>query len=241
MGGGWFKIRAPLVQEFILEFFSTCRIGLHNAEEMAVDEFGPYWLRSERVIPNKGGLSDYWVEISSSRDFLRGAPSYTYIRIRFGGCATGMMRGGRAVPGYMEDILLGFLLITLVWDDRYDWALGCPGPRGRQADLAPVQAPQPPLPPPAVGRPMPQRLGRLKEEMQGLQHDVRSLCGLVERSMTDRGRFSTWMISCMTQLMDASGQTYQAFDGAIRGSSPAVFEKRTRKRTKDAITSTSPQ
>ncbi|GJX39019.1 hypothetical protein Tco_0252322 [Tanacetum coccineum] len=34
----------------------------------------------ERLIPDKGDLSDYWVEISSDRDFLRGAPSYTYIR-----------------------------------------------------------------------------------------------------------------------------------------------------------------
>ncbi|GJZ60556.1 hypothetical protein Tco_0616372 [Tanacetum coccineum] len=39
-----FRIRAPLVPEFILEFFSTCRIG------------------------------------DAMRDFLRGAPSYTYIR-----------------------------------------------------------------------------------------------------------------------------------------------------------------
>ncbi|GJY33660.1 retrotransposon protein, putative, ty1-copia subclass [Tanacetum coccineum] len=77
-----FGIRAPLVQEFILEFFSTCRIvlGLHTAKEMAEDEFGAYWLGSERVIPDKGDLSDYWVEISSGKDFLRGAPSYTYIR-----------------------------------------------------------------------------------------------------------------------------------------------------------------
>ncbi|GKE00140.1 hypothetical protein Tco_1388123, partial [Tanacetum coccineum] len=83
-----FGIRAPLVQEFILKFFSTCRIrdemgldvagtlcfqmggarrsmtwsqfilalGLHTAEEMAEDRFSAYW------------------------DFLRGAPSYTYIR-----------------------------------------------------------------------------------------------------------------------------------------------------------------
>ncbi|GJV00510.1 hypothetical protein Tco_1329780 [Tanacetum coccineum] len=37
---------------------------------------------------------------------------------------------------------------------------------GDQAVLAPVQAPQqPPPPPPAVGRTMPQRLGRLKEEV----------------------------------------------------------------------------
>ncbi|GJY68451.1 hypothetical protein Tco_0471433, partial [Tanacetum coccineum] len=110
--GRQFGIRAPLVQEFILEFFSTCRIGdemgldvahtlffqlggvrcsmtwrqfilalgLHTAEEMAEDGFGAYWLGSERLIPDKGDLSDYSVEISSGRDFLRGAPSYTYIR-----------------------------------------------------------------------------------------------------------------------------------------------------------------
>ncbi|GKC28151.1 hypothetical protein Tco_1035445, partial [Tanacetum coccineum] len=75
-----FGIRAPLVQEFILEFFSTCKIrdemgldvaGLHTTKEMAEDGSGAYWLGSERVIPNKGDLSDYWVEISSVRDFLR--------------------------------------------------------------------------------------------------------------------------------------------------------------------------
>ncbi|GJU49810.1 hypothetical protein Tco_1219365 [Tanacetum coccineum] len=78
-----FEIRAPLVQEFILAFFSTCKIdtlGLHTAKEMVEDGFGAYWLGSERVIPDKGDLKDYWVEISSDRDFLRGAPSYTYIR-----------------------------------------------------------------------------------------------------------------------------------------------------------------
>ncbi|GKE77465.1 hypothetical protein Tco_1543585, partial [Tanacetum coccineum] len=71
---------------------------------------------------------------------------------------------------------------------------------------------------------MPQRLGRLEEEMQGLRQDVRSLWGLVERSLTDQGRFSTWMVSCMTQLIEASGRTYQAFDGTFRGSYLEVFE-----------------
>ncbi|GJU49809.1 hypothetical protein Tco_1219364 [Tanacetum coccineum] len=74
--------------------------------------------------------------------------------------------------------------------------------------------------------------------MHGLRQDVRSLCGLVERSMTDQGRFSTWMISCMTQLMDASGQTYQVFDGTFWGSSPS---RRTKRRTDDASTSTAQQ
>ncbi|GJU61689.1 hypothetical protein Tco_1243524 [Tanacetum coccineum] len=77
-----FEIRAPLVHEFILKFLSTCRIalGLHTAEEMAEYKFEAYWLGSERVIPDKGGLSDYWIEISSDRDFLRVVPSYTYIK-----------------------------------------------------------------------------------------------------------------------------------------------------------------
>ncbi|GKG11003.1 hypothetical protein Tco_0342403 [Tanacetum coccineum] len=49
----------------------------------------------------------------------------------------------------------------------------------------------------------------------GLRRDVRSLRGLVERSMTDQGRFSTWMISCMAQLIEASGLTYQPLDGTF--------------------------
>ncbi|GJV76745.1 hypothetical protein Tco_1508329 [Tanacetum coccineum] len=78
-----FGIRAPLVHEFILEFFSTFRIK----DEMGLDVAGSLCFqlggargRSERLIPDKGDLSDYWVEISSGRDFLRGAPSYTYFR-----------------------------------------------------------------------------------------------------------------------------------------------------------------
>ncbi|GJX11825.1 hypothetical protein Tco_0201684 [Tanacetum coccineum] len=55
-------------------------LGLHTTEEMAEDGFGAYWLGSDRLIPVKGDLSDYLVEVSSGRDFLRGAPSYTYIK-----------------------------------------------------------------------------------------------------------------------------------------------------------------
>ncbi|GKE87197.1 hypothetical protein Tco_1564672 [Tanacetum coccineum] len=35
---------------------------------------------SERVIPDKGDLRDYWIEISSNRDFLGPAPSYVFIQ-----------------------------------------------------------------------------------------------------------------------------------------------------------------
>ncbi|GKG41555.1 hypothetical protein Tco_0473306, partial [Tanacetum coccineum] len=64
---------------------------------------------------------------------------------------------------------------------------------GGQVIPAPVQAPQQPPPPPVAARTMPQRLVKLEEEVQGLRRDVRSLRGLMERSMTDQGRFSTWM------------------------------------------------
>ncbi|GKD80005.1 hypothetical protein Tco_1342626 [Tanacetum coccineum] len=76
---------------------------------------------------------------------------------------------------------------------------------GDHAVLAPGQAPQqPPPPPPPAARTMAQRLGRLEEDVQGLRRDVGSLRELVERSMTDQGRFSTWMITCMTQRTDSA-------------------------------------
>ncbi|GJT13456.1 hypothetical protein Tco_0860498 [Tanacetum coccineum] len=55
-------------------------LGLYTAEEMVEGGFEAFWLGSERVIPDKGYLSGYWIEISSGMDFLRSAPSYTYIR-----------------------------------------------------------------------------------------------------------------------------------------------------------------
>nr|GEW36655.1 hypothetical protein [Tanacetum cinerariifolium] len=50
-------------------------------------------------------------------------------------------------------------------------------------------------------------------------------------------RVSTWMISCMTQLIDASGRTYQAFDSTFVGSSRLPYQRRVRPRIGDASTS----
>ncbi|GKB52067.1 hypothetical protein Tco_0902820 [Tanacetum coccineum] len=172
-----FGIQAPLVHEFILEFFSTCRIG----DEMGLDvastlcfQLGgarpSMTLRSERLIPDKGDLSDYWVEFSSGMDFLRGAPPYTYIRdpylfMHF----EGRKNGARLFGGYFigrlahhfglvsDDGLRGLSVVAreLPLIDIVD--------EGVQANPAPMQAPQQPPPPPATGRTMPQRLGRLEE------------------------------------------------------------------------------
>ncbi|GJY39127.1 hypothetical protein Tco_0425491 [Tanacetum coccineum] len=104
----------------------------------------------------------------------------------------------------------------------YTWAWVAMGPE-RRPDVA-VGAPTVAEDAPAAD----ERLGRLEEEVQGLRRDVGTLRGLVKRSMTDQGRLSTWMMSCMAQLMDASGLTYQAFNGTFQGSSPAAFQRRTR-------------
>ncbi|GJZ71483.1 hypothetical protein Tco_0635334 [Tanacetum coccineum] len=83
---------------------------------------------------------------------------------------------------------------------------------GARANPAPVQAPQPPPPAPKT---IQQRVSRLEEEVQELRQSIVGLRGDVARSITDQSRFSTWMVSCMTQLMDASGRTYQAFDSTL--------------------------
>ncbi|GJX43552.1 hypothetical protein Tco_0260228 [Tanacetum coccineum] len=271
-------------RQFILD------LGLHTSKEIVEDEFSAYWLGSERVIPDKGDLSDYWVEISSGMEFFRGAPSYTYIRdlvqrlyhrlISYSISGRGqapkkvtathlfylrsMDRGAanvsyllaqylfKHVEGRKSDARLsrGHFIgciahhFGLVNDDGLRGlsfvtrelllinmgkgakrqpvaAAAAPGgakdaldvDEGAQAIPAPIHAP-PPTPP---------------------------ATGLVERLMTDQGRFSTWMVSYMTQLMKASGRTYQAFDGTFRGSYPAVFERRTRRRTDGASTSTAQQ
>ncbi|GJY75611.1 hypothetical protein Tco_0480727 [Tanacetum coccineum] len=78
-----FGIRAPLLggirrrmtwRQFILA------LGLHTEQEMAEARFGAYWDGSDRVIPDKGDLRDYWIKISSGTDFLGLAPSYVLIQ-----------------------------------------------------------------------------------------------------------------------------------------------------------------
>ncbi|GKA67359.1 hypothetical protein Tco_0767167 [Tanacetum coccineum] len=243
--------------------------------------FSAYWADSARQIPDKGDLRDYWIGISSARDFLGTAPSYTviqdpilwmchrliacsiagrsqapkkvtvtdlfylrgmdvglvnvpyllarYLRLFAAGMKSGAhISGGKFLAQLAKhfgllttEILQGLTVIAPALSvidmakqpDAMAGALEAAedasiDDEGGQAVLAPVQAPQP-LPPLVAARTMPQRLGRLEEEMQRLCRDVRSLRGLMKRSMTDQGRFSTWMTSCMAQLMEAGGLTYQ--------------------------------
>ncbi|GJU35350.1 hypothetical protein Tco_1183704 [Tanacetum coccineum] len=88
---------------------------------------------------------------------------------------------------------------------------------------------------------MSQRIDRIKEEVREMRQSVVGLRGVVESSIIKQTRVSTWMISCMMRLMDASGRTYQAFDSTLVGSSRLSYERRVRPRTSDASTSAAPQ
>nr|GEX08667.1 hypothetical protein [Tanacetum cinerariifolium] len=153
-------------------------LDLHTAKEMTKDGFEAYWHaegRKSDVMLSGGHLIR---RIAHHFGLLVKLNIYMEIRDDWAWVAQGMERQPVVVstaPGSAED--------TPDVDE------------GAQAVLAPIHAPLPP--PLAASRTMPQRLGRLEEDIQGLLQDVRSLRGLVERSMTDQGRFSTWIINCM--------------------------------------------
>ncbi|GKC21871.1 hypothetical protein Tco_1024021, partial [Tanacetum coccineum] len=71
---------------------------------------------------------------------------------------------------------------------------------GAQAVPAPVQAPQPP-PPAPQHRTMSQWIERLEEEVHELRQSVVGLRGVVESSITEQTRVSTWMISLIMEYL----------------------------------------
>ncbi|GKE28491.1 hypothetical protein Tco_1443875 [Tanacetum coccineum] len=231
-------------------------LGLHTTKEMAEGGFEAYWLGSERVIPDKGDAAEKvtTTDLFYLRSMDRWAANVPYLLAQYlFRHAERKKSGARLLGGhFIRRLAYHFCLVSddglrglSVGVERQPITVAA-APRGAedapnvdegaQAVPTPIHAPLPP--PPSAGRTMPQRLGRLEEEMQGLRQDVRSLRGLVERSMTDQGRFSTWMVSSIKQLIEVSGRTYHAFDGTFQGSYLEVFERRTRHMTDGACTST---
>ncbi|GJT59480.1 hypothetical protein Tco_1003013 [Tanacetum coccineum] len=203
-------------REFILALW------LHTDEEIQTAGFGAYWARSAKQIPDKGDLRYYWIGISSVGDFLGTAPSYTAIRdpiLRLCHRLIACSIAGRSQAPEKVTVTDLFYLRGMDVDSvnipyllaRYLRLFAA----GRKSGAHISGGNFPPPPPPAAARTMPQRLGRLEEDVHRLPRDVGSLRRLVERLMTDQRRFYTWMMTCMTQLMDASGLTYQAFEGTF--------------------------
>ncbi|GKA81997.1 hypothetical protein Tco_0788745 [Tanacetum coccineum] len=223
--------------------------------------FARYWSESERMIPGKGDLHDYWRDISTDGDFLGPPPSYTLIRDPVLRLCHRMMAhsiaGRSQVPEKVTVTNLFYLRGLDVGSVNLPYLLAQYLRRfaaGRKSgahisggqfvarlaehfglltaeilrgltviapDLAIINMVE--LPDVAASAPVVAEDAPVVDEgdqaisapMQGLRRDVGSLRGLVERLITGQGRLSIWMISCMAKLMEASGQTYQAFDGTF--------------------------
>ncbi|GJY32806.1 hypothetical protein Tco_0417275 [Tanacetum coccineum] len=176
--------------------------------------------RYDRLILNKGGLRDYWIEISSGRDFLGPAPSYVLIRdparrLCHKMTAYSISGRGRHLRRHAEGrksrdrLLGGYFIGRLAIHFGLAWV--AQGPERQQAAAAgaheaneaglaaeevaseipaPAQAPLPP-PPAPLPRTMSQRIERIKEEMHDLWHAVIGLRGVVESFTTEQSRVST--------------------------------------------------
>ncbi|GJX54998.1 hypothetical protein Tco_0284895 [Tanacetum coccineum] len=166
-------------------------LGLHTDEEMAKAGFGAYRLGSESVIHDKGDLREYWIEISGQtpekvtgvdlfylRSMNRGTANVSYLLAQYlfrhaEGRKSGARLSGVTSLGVLQ-LILDWVGDTLAWvapgpERQSNAAAGAPRAakdalavdEGAQADLAPVQAPQP-LPPAPMT--MKQRISRLEEE-----------------------------------------------------------------------------
>nr|GEX38926.1 hypothetical protein [Tanacetum cinerariifolium] len=192
-------------------------LGLRKKYRLSLKNDMPPRDKSEKVIPDKGDLSDYWIDIYFDKDFLRTTPLYTYIRDPMRRLCYKMIsyniHGRRQEP------------------EKYSFRKA----EGMKSD-ARLSGGH------FIGR-LAHYFGLVSDDgLRGLSVVTHELSLIdIERSMTDQDRFSTWMISFMMQLMEASERTYQAFIGTFRGSFPVVFERRTRQRTDNASTSTAQQ
>ncbi|GJT53683.1 hypothetical protein Tco_0988737 [Tanacetum coccineum] len=210
--GRLFDTRGPLVRELILEFFSTLRFGESE---------------SERMIPGKGDLHDYWRDISTHGDFLGPPPSYfdqrsgldvrsvniPYLLARYLRRFATRRKSGAHISGgqFVARLAEHFGLLTaeilggLTFDDT--WARVAMGLE-RQPNVA-----------------------------------ASALVVAEDASVVDEGDQAIPAPMQAPQqpppplLMEASRQTYQAFDGTFQGSSPRTFQRRTRQRTGEASTS----
>ncbi|GJZ63348.1 ty3-gypsy retrotransposon protein [Tanacetum coccineum] len=181
---------------------------LHIEQEMAEAGFGAYWDRSDRLIPDKGDLRDYWLQILSDRDFL--VPTLSYVLIRdpvrrlchrmiaysISGRGQAPEKGKKSGERLSGGHFIGRLAMHfgLVTDEGLKGLQVAQGPERQQVAAAGASK---------AGQDAEERIERLEEEVHDLRRDVAGLRGDVTSFTTEQSRVSTWLISCMTQLMDA--------------------------------------
>ncbi|GKD99069.1 hypothetical protein Tco_1382966, partial [Tanacetum coccineum] len=254
-----FDIRGPLVHELILEVFSTFRFG------DATVGFVAYWAESPRQILDMKDLSDYWIGISSARDFFGTTPSYTVIRDLILRLCHRLIAGRCQAPEKgLTVISLELMIIDMAELVRlqicmevygtWAWVAMRPerhpnatvvAPRvaqdatavdeGVQAIPAPVQAPHQPLPPPppAAARTLPQRMSRLAEDVHEIRRALAEHREVIGAMARDFSRFTVWATCGIAQPLDFARVTYTPYS-----ETRIPYQRRVRRRTDDASTST---
>nr|GEV44706.1 hypothetical protein [Tanacetum cinerariifolium] len=224
--------------------------------EMAEAGFGAYWDGSDRLIPNKGDLRYYWIEILSSRDFLGPAPSYVLIQdpvriLCHRMIACSIIGRDRHLRRHTEGRKSGSRLSGGHFIERLAMHLGLvsdEGLRGLQVVTREL---------PLIDLHELRRLNICTSAHEGDEADLAAKEVAKEiptpaqaplppapqpRTMSQRiKRMEEEMRDLLHDiLMDASGQTYQPFDNTLISSFWLSFQRRVRPRTGDASTSASP-
>ncbi|GJR92976.1 hypothetical protein Tco_0265150, partial [Tanacetum coccineum] len=207
-----FKGLTPEMRQDLAVRMSDTEMGLDVADTLCFQLGGD---GSDRLIPDKGDLRDYWIEISSDRDFLARtgeAPEKVtsvdtlYLLTWSEGLLTSQhlisavslfrhderedMQGQLPLIDLHE---LGRLNIYLRFGDTWAWV--APGPESQQ--VAAAGAHKAGEAGPAVDEGAQERIERIEEEMHDLRHDVVGLRGVVESFTIEQSKVFTWMIACM--------------------------------------------
>ncbi|GJX46503.1 hypothetical protein Tco_0271693 [Tanacetum coccineum] len=168
-------------------------------------------------------------------DFLGTAPSYTSIRDlilrlchrRF---AAGRKSGALILGGqFVARLAEHFGLLT---EERLQGvAVEAPvAPRGGDEDEEmPQTVPRPP-------RTQGERISRLEEEVHGMREALQGQREVLDSMSRDFSRFTTWTVTSLARLMDRAGVPYTRYS-----ESSIEYERRTRRMTDGASTSTAPQ
>ncbi|GJY11003.1 hypothetical protein Tco_0379188 [Tanacetum coccineum] len=237
-------------------------------QEMTEAGFGAYWDGSDRLIPDKGDLNDYWIEISSDRDFLGLAPSYVLIRdpvkrlchMMISYSVSGEQDRGQATRGHFigslamhfglvsNEGLRGLQVVTreLPLIDLHE--LGRLNICTRYGDTwAWVSQGPERQQAAAAGAHEADEAGPVAEEVAS------EISAPAQAPAPPPPAPQPWTMSQRIErveeemhdlwrdvLMDASGLTYQAFDTTLVGSSRMPYQRRVMPRTGDASTSTAP-
>nr|GEX92021.1 hypothetical protein [Tanacetum cinerariifolium] len=241
-------------------------LGLHTNKEMAEDGFGAYWLGSERVIPDKGDLMDYWIEILSDMDFLRPTPSYVFIfdpvrRLCHRMISCSIFGGGRHLRRHAEGRKSRARLSGGHFIGCLAAHFGLASDQGLRG-LSMVTHELPLIDLHELGRlnscvrvgdtwarvaPRPKRqlyaaagaAGTVEDAPavdEGAQADPASV--QAPQPLPHALKTMQQRISKLEEeLLDTSGRTYRAFDSTLVGSLQLPYQRRTRRRTSDASTS----